>query len=560
MPTLTVRWAGGGDVASEEEARVLHEVPFAPGDSVRDILSSTPFRVATACMGNGACGLCRIRIEAGDAGAPSETEQLYIESADILEGERLACRVHPGDDMAVYVVAPAPRTEWRSIPDDPDLADPLGVAATARGPLPASDLRPTAFVELKGREPLGLAIDIGTTFVSISLHSFHTGERLASRHGANPQRGFGADVLTRLLGAAKSREIHHELRDELIAEIGKALRNMGIQEGFPRRRVVRITIVANTAILSLFAGRNTELLLRPEHWSRPIDCSLPEDMSWLDDWHVNPKAEVELVQPVAGFVGSDLLAGLVATRVMSRSPGTLYIDFGTNTEMALWDGETLWTTSAAGGPAFEGCGISCGIPAGPGAIHRVAVNGAGLVYDTLPGAKPSGVCGSGIVDLVASLLEMGVITPRGTFSGGASPEGYDVLGDGRIRLKKRDVDVVQMAKSACATGAAILGNLARDGVEVSEVLVAGTFGRHLNIRNAQAIGLLPQVPADRVFLVGNTALHGAGSLLLSRRANEELAAIRSAIVMVNLAERDEFEDLYISNLLIQPSVTDAFDF
>jgi len=182
------------------------------------------------------------------------------------------------------------------------------------------------------------------------------------------------------------------------------------------------------------------------------------------------------------------------------------------------------------------------------------------VYDTLPGAKPSGVCGSGIVDLVASLLEMGVITPRGTFSGGASPEGYDVLGDGRIRLKKRDVDVVQMAKSACATGAAILGNLARDGVEVSEVLVAGTFGRHLNIRNAQAIGLLPQVPADRVFLVGNTALHGAGSLLLSRRANEELAAIRSAIVMVNLAERDEFEDLYISNLLIQPSVTDAFDF
>jgi len=562
VPTLRVRWPRKGEADQREEATAdLLEIPFSPGDSVRELLSPTAFRVSAACLGNGACGLCRVQIEEGDGGEPAEVEQLYIEPDKIALGERLACRVHPQADMTVSVLAPAPRTEWRSIPDDDDLDDRLGTACNGPEIERSGDIRSTDFVDLGDHEPLGLAIDIGTTFVSVALYSFVTGERVASRHGANPQRSFGADVLTRLLGASKSQEVYQELRQQLIGGIGTALKNISIQDGIARRRIVRAEIVANTAILSLFAGRNTEMLIDPRHWSETIDCSLGEEDDPLKDWGLNAKAKVRLVQPVAGFIGSDLLVGLLAGHIMQRPPGSLFIDFGTNTEMALWDGETIWTTSAAGGPAFEGCGITCGAPAGPGAIHRVGINGSGLVCDILPGAEPTGVCGSGLVDLVACLLEIGELNARGSLAGDAARAGYDVLGDGgNIRLRKRDVDVVQRAKAAVAVGAAILSNLAPEGVDISEVLVAGTFGRHLDVRHAQAIGLLPELPLEHVHLCGNTALEGAAQLLLSKNAESELLAMRQAIKMVNLAERDDFEDLYISNLLIQPSVTDAIGF
>ncbi len=536
----------------------LLEIPFTPGDSVREILNPTGHRVRAACMGSGVCGLCRVQVEEG-AEEPREIETLYIERENLDQGERLSCQVYPTDDLTVRVLAPAPRTEWKGIPAELDF-DREKAGDLAPEHVEPDDFRSTDFAGLGKREPLGLAIDIGTTFVSISVHALRSGERLTSRYGANPQGDFGSDILTRLLSAADSDEVRDELRRKLVSGIGTALAELSIQEGIRLKRIFRVVVVANTAILSLFAGRNSKQLLDPRYWSQAIDCSPDPDTSWAADWGINPEAKIRVVQPVAGFIGSDLLVGILAARIFQRRPGTLLIDVGTNTELALWDGESIWTTSAAGGPAFEGSGISCGIPAEPGAIHRVDIEDAALRCELIPGARPRGICGSGLVDLIACLTELGELTDRGTFAGELLPDGFDVLRDGGVRLKKGDVDVIQKAKAAIATGIQVLGSLARPGVEITEILVAGTFGRYLNVWSAQRIGMLPQIPAGGIITCGNTALAGCTRLLLSHSSDDELTQIRELIKMVNLAELPDFDERYLMNLFLRPDSDNVDDF
>ena len=258
-------------------------------------------------------------------------------------------------------------------------------------------------------------------------------------------------------------------------------------------------------------------------------------------------------------MGSDLLAGVVATRLNDR-PGSLLIDFGTNSEMALWDGSSLWVTSAAGGPAFESCGVQCGMPAEPGAIYRVERHeGSGeLNVQVIGGGVAKGLCGTGLVDLVALLRGTGELKPTGKFASPYSGDSFVIQKEGpTIRLTKGDVDMFQRAKAAIGVGMkTLLGNAKMGATDLQRVCVCGVFGARLNTRNARLVGLLPDIPDERIELCGNTALAGCEQLLLSASMEEELGLLRERTAIINLSSISDFEELFLENLYLQPLKVD----
>jgi uncharacterized 2Fe-2S/4Fe-4S cluster protein (DUF4445 family) len=308
-------------------------------------------------------------------------------------------------------------------------------------------------------------------------------------------------------------------------------------------------------MLSLLTEADSRQLLQPHNWTRPMEYSIEQPHTWVSVLGIDTQATLEVISPLAGFVGSDLLAGVLATRLTDQ-PGSLLLDFGTNSEMALWDGQTLWVTSAAGGPAFESCGMQCGMPAEPGAIYRFGgPQGSGeLHFEVLGGGEAKGFCGSGLVDLIACLLDSGELTSMGSFGSPRQKDGYAVpRTDPVIRLTKKDVDTFQRAKAAIGAGiSTMLARAQMSATELSRICVCGVFGRNLNVRNAQRIGLLPDSPPERVELCGNTALAGCERLLLAPERNSEMKTVRERSVIINLCEASDFDALFLENLYLQP--------
>jgi uncharacterized 2Fe-2S/4Fe-4S cluster protein (DUF4445 family) len=407
----------------------------------------------------------------------------------------------------------------------------------------------------ESREGYGLAIDLGTTQISLSLWDLKGSSRLHSRLGPNPQFAYGADVVTRLLAAGESPEIARRLARLPLEAVAEALQDLCVRHGIEIEEIVEVAIVGNTAMLALLTEADPRQLLQPSNWTRALEYRVEQPEAWVRSLGIHPQARVELVSPLAGFVGSDLLSGVLATG-LTETPGSLLLDFGTNSEMALWDGHTLWVTSAAGGPAFEGSGIQCGMPAEPGAIYRVGAgcNGsARLHFQVVGGGEAKGFCGSGLVDLIACLRDKGVLTRTGCFES-LHKDGYAVLErDPVLRLNKRDVDTFQRAKAA--VGAGIGAMLARAGLsaaELSRICVCGVFGQNLDVVNAQRIGLLPHAPRGRVELCGNTALAGCERMLLSAAGSAKSMSFRESAVIINLSQDSGFEALFLEHLYLQP--------
>jgi len=519
-----------------------HRIPFNAGLSLLDILDAGDLGVRSGCGGGGACGLCRVRIDSGYAGAPTPHETTHLDNSELERRIRLACQVLPKHDLHITIPAHAPKSTWRSLPDGANgYATPFPV--TSRESLP---VHVTA--------PCGVAVDLGTTHISISLHELAGGTRLAGRYGLNPQMRYGSDVMTRLMCACDSPEHAGDMGRRILSAIGEALSDIAGREGIDIRRVVRLALVGNTTMLALLSGRNFGLLLQSRHWVRPIDC-LPETTgAWTDTLGIHPRAKIEVLPPIAGFVGSDLLAGVLTSRLTEKGAGGLFIDFGTNSEISLWDGRDLWVTSVAGGPAFEESGIGCGAPAEPGAIYRVGFRDGEFVYSVIGDGEPHGLCGSGLIDLIACLLRSGRLTCTGRFAPPVPGVGFALArGERDIILTRGDVDRFQRAKAA--VGAAIEILLARAGMgfnDVRQVCIGGLFGRFLDVGNAREVGLLPGRGADSVELLGNTALAGCADALLSSAAAEQLRELGQRARTVNLSRCTDFNDIFLQNLYLRP--------
>ncbi len=522
----------------------VREIPFAPGSSAREILAAGDLPVRSGCSGNGACGLCLVRVEGGEAGEPTRIERLLLRPDQLALNTRLACQLMPEGDLCIRVLSKASKSNWRDL--DPTRLFPTPAHVNGRAGTPSKEAT------------YGLAVDLGTTHISLALRDLENGRRVAGRIGMNPQRHFGTDVLTRLMAASESPEQAQNLARIVLDAIKDALLDMASRDGFSPGKVVRIAIVGNTPMLAILTQTDSSVLLQPRSWERPIDCRLDTCQTWPAILGIHPQASVEVVSALGGFVGSDLLAGVLATGLTDNAGGLL-IDFGTNSEIALWDGNTLWVTSAAGGPAFEGCQTQCGMPAETGAIYRARRQRdssrwhfAAIGGENGNGGK--GFCGSGLVDLIAGLRDAGDLTNTGKFTDVTCGEGLLIEpANPGLRLTREDVDMFQRAKAAIGTGIWTL--LAQAGMRTADlrrVCVCGAFGQHLNPHNAKAIGLLPEIAAERVELCGNTALAGCERLLLSEEAAADLTSLRQRAAVINLSQRSDFDDLFLKNLYLQP--------
>jgi uncharacterized 2Fe-2S/4Fe-4S cluster protein (DUF4445 family) len=521
------------------------DVPYVPGPSVRELIQAAGIPLRCGCRGNGACGLCLVRIESGTVEAPTVSEQCILSREQIDRNVRFACRLMPKDDLTVRVMAAPEKSPWRALS-----GNDLPYSKSPAGSFTRDESIPRAY---------GVAIDMGTTHISLSLWDLASGIRLAGRFGLNPQAVFGADVISRLEAVSESPDCAERIAAEPLTAVSEALREICSDNGLCMEHVTRVALVGNTAMLLLLTMSNPQALLKPGNWSRPLSFCLENPSDWIRTLRIHPKATVDLAQPLAGFVGSDLLAGILATGLIMR-PKRLLIDFGTNSEIALWDGLSLWVTSAAGGPAFETSRVQCGMPAETGAISRVSrdENSSRFHFEIIGAGEAKGLCGSGLVDLIACLRRGEELSATGRFSGPNCRDGFPIPNGNRtLRLSHSDVDMFQRAKAGIGAGVAALLSSAKITVsELDRVYVCGVFGSKLNIRNAQAIGLLPNIAPERIELCGNTALSGCELLLLTPPLAGAMARLRAHTVIVNAATAPDFESRFIENLYLQPITDD----
>ncbi len=512
--------------------------------SVRLALDTTSLRVRAACGGLGTCGACLIQLVCGDFNPPTVTERQRILPEDLASGMRLACQLRPRSNGELFLEYPAPHSEWKS--------------------LDASDLYEPSHHYPVDHHVYGVAVDLGTTQIRLSLWNRKTGRRIATRYGINPQIAYGADVLTRLdadrLGDFDKNTLTQLARKAIIDGLRDILcRDMG--EVSPiLNEIGKVLIVGNTAMLTLFCGENGDNLYQPENWQQSIHCQLTDVDSLKLAWRT-PHANIAIAQPLAGFIGSDLLADLLATAITEQSEPIMLADFGTNTEIALWDGRTLWATSVPGGPAFEGIGLRNGMSGEAGAISKVIKVDGAWQYQTISNASPRGFCASGYVDAIAMLVNDQSLKASGRFAEPLSTSGFRLDADNaHTAIYGGDVDLFQRAKAA--TAAAMSQLLAMSGLsknDLHKLWICGCFGQHLNLPNAIALGLLPDIITERIRVLPNASLAGCEKLLLNQDSENLVKAIYSRIHVINLSCVAEYEERFINNLLLKPMPIEEHD-
>lgn len=514
------------------------KISHRPGDNLLSTLRAAGFNIRTGCQHSGACALCQITIRAGNAGPVTVTEKLQL-GRRLKQGIRLACQVVPAGDLVVGLVA------------QPDSAAPA-----AGHPELKSAYRTDGF---PGNQPSGCAVsvDIGTTNVGLAMFRRENCELLTARTFTNPQRDYGTDVIARMLRAAEDPAVSEEIQNKLFDKLRESLQEMALAVGVATEDITALGVVGNTAMLALFSRRFYRQLLNPRYWETAFSFRDADKSELRDFFRLDPRADVAIIDPLAGFVGSDLLAGLTAIRILDKEPGTLFVDFGTNTEIALWDGAKVWATAAAGGPAFEGCGMSCGCPAVPGAIYKVRPSAGSetpFTVLTIDDREAVGICGSGYVDIIAALLADNVIDPVGRLPARA-PEDQEIAltASPPITVTKQDIDTFQRAKAAVAAGIRVLSRQAAMSPEtINRVFVAGNFGRFLDLRSAEQVGLLPGIDRSRIHVCPSAALRGCADILLYREASAMLDQIRNRSTHINLAFDAEFESVYMECLYLKP--------
>lgn len=527
-------------IEGEKITRVIH----SSDQNLLSTLREAGIKIRTGCQLIGACALCSIYVRSGRTAPVTVAEKLQL-GHRLAQGMRLACQVIPESDLVIELVTHAENSEM--------IAHAAGILTACK----PSGNDAVSCPSVPTAAAYGAAVDIGTTNVSVMLFRSQTGERVAVRSFSNPQREYGNDVIARMIKASEDPATAEKLQQGLFGILRETLQEMASSVGVGTEKITCMGIVGNTAMLALFSRGSYQQLLNPEYWEKTLSIPEIDQQKIIDFFGLGETASVIIIDSLAGFVGSDLLAGTVAIDLLDKEPGTLFVDFGTNTEIALWDGKTAWVTAAAGGPAFEGCGMSYGCSALPGAIYQIRDTGESespFAVITIDNKAPLGICGSGYIDLIAALLERGLLDKIGRLSGqSAEKQEITVLRNPLIKVTKKDIDNFQRAKAAVAAGIRLLMHQAELSAEqIGAVFVAGNFGRFLDIPHAQRIGLLPTIDRSRVFLCGNAAVSGCAAILSDEKARDKLAQIRSMSQYINMGFDSGFESLFMESLYLKP--------
>jgi uncharacterized 2Fe-2S/4Fe-4S cluster protein (DUF4445 family) len=549
--------------------------------------------IVSICGGMGTCGKCRVRVVSGRVNEHSPEEDSGMSVQDLDQNYRLACRTRPIDDVRIYIppeslTAPQ-RTQVEGLelefePDPPfrildvqlrppTLGNPeademnliasldeqhgvsmrkidLGVLQMLSPAIRDSAwkvrvaLRDNEIVAVGSTESrwLGLAVDIGTTKIAAYLVDVASGRTLASKGLMNPQISYGEDVVSRITAASKSPESAANFQTMLVDALNAAVDSLCGKTGARRDHIAEAVIVGNTAMHHLFLKLPVKQLGMAPYvpaLRSAIDIKA-RDLGLL----IAPGGYIHLLPNIAGYVGADHVAMLLGTDVTSSNGIVLAIDIGTNTEICLINRGRLSSVSCASGPAFEGAHIKNGMRAAPGAIEHVILKGQRLEIQTIGGISPIGICGSGLLDVVAQMRLNDALDASGKIQAhplvrniqGMNEFVVSVLPDrDDISVTQKDIRELQMAKAAIRLGIVALLE-AEDLCEedIGEVVIAGAFGTFIDIESAVTIGMLPPLPLERFKQVGNAAGTGARMALVSHRRRIEARQI---------AERNHYIEL-----------------
>ena len=518
------------------------------GTTVSSLLKKS-HGVEMPCGGRHACGKCMVYAEGGFA-APSETEQKLLGAERLAQGIRLACfleAVPDGKIDALRQEADGDETICVSAPSEPTGAYAAGMSPAQ--PSERASAAPSAEAAPSARlyRHLGAAVDIGTTTIAAAL--YREGRAVGTMGAWNPQSVFGADVISRMEASLEGKA------DKLAAIVREAvsclLTELAEHAGESAEAIETVIITGNTSMLYFLTQKDPRCLSRA-----PFEAD--ELFGW---WTIGEaldlscrKADVYLPRCMSAFVGADITtailgSGLTETDGVSAARGgrsRLMVDVGTNGEIVLFHKERLICCTTAAGPAFEGAGLSCGMRGVAGAIDHVNWENGNWKVHVIGDREAStaeGICGSGVIDGVAGLLESGLLEDTGYLE-------EDVCFAGNVGLTAEDIREVQLAKGAIRAGMeTLLAEEKIDAAGLEGLYVAGGFGSYMSAKSAERIGLFPKIDLSRIKICGNAALAGAVRILHDRRMEKEATALAERAKTINLGTSAKFQEFYMEYMM-----------
>ena len=552
-------------------------------ETVLDSMRRAGESLYAPCAGRGICGKCRI-IARGELTAPTDAERDHLSPDQLAAGVRLACQARIAGDVTIQAAGPGPSDAWR------DIAGSANILLRTRGFGPAGSClserepqqQPQPCSQLH-RQPadLAVALDIGTTTLVAYLVDSNTGLIKDAAGALNPQAAHGADLISRI-AFSETPGGPETLRREATHAADDLVRVLLQRSGVSGDDVRWVSAVGNTCMHHLFLGIPAGGLGRIPYAASVLDTGVMSALS-AGLTSVNPEAGFFFLPNIAGFVGSDALAVALVAGMDECSRPTLAIDIGTNGEILLAANGRILACSAAAGPAFEGVNISCGMIAAQGAIDWVGFAGppphGDIEIHVIGNIEPHGICGSGLISLVAALRRAGLVSEAGAFepeaidpesplarriATGPGPGGIEFIlsdpGDvalphdiapARVALTQRDIRELQLAKAAIRAGAEAL--IAKAGIraaDIEQIVLAGAFGTYLDTHAAQAIGLLPSAPQARITALGNAAGEGAAVAVANCDAYREARRLARIIEHVELGANPKFMQVFADSMLL----------
>ena len=586
---------------------------ISPGETLLDAARKAGVEIVSLCGGDGWCGSCKIRLASGELEEPTLDELAVLTDEELAEGIRLACQSIPLSDIKIEIPPDSLSTPQRlqtegqelSIALDPvikiidiemqpptlhDLrADTTRIndALTDAG-YPPAHFSQAVLTDISDRlrqfhwkprlifnendlvailaqdaVPYGLAVDIGTTKVAAYILRLDTGEMIDKKGAMNPQISYGEDVVSRIAYTEEHKEGRKELQERIVETLNNIVAEICATHKINPEQIVDAVLVGNTAMHHLFANLPvSQLGLSPYVPA----ASEPFELRARDlGLNIAPAALINLPPNIAGYVGADHVSMILATEIWKETErNVIAADIGTNTEITLVSGGEMFSCSCASGPAFEGAHIQNGMRAAAGAIERVQIVDGKVHIYTIEDKPPVGICGSGILDVVAEMRKSEVIDEKGALqveSPLVRPEKplpefvlvpAEESGHGHdIALTRKDVNEVQLAKAAIRVGIDIL--LEEAGIDTDEIdafIVAGAFGTYINLASAIEIGMFPSLPLERFDQVGNAAGLGAKQMLLSAPAREKALEISRKVKYIELTTHPDFQNKFIKAMYL----------
>jgi uncharacterized 2Fe-2S/4Fe-4S cluster protein (DUF4445 family) len=521
-----------------------------PGASILSTAQQNDIDIIATCGGRGRCRSCRVKILKGDVTKPSvaDTSQLSID--EINEGYRLSCQCFPVETSSYSIAPPTHETSFQILSEPGSWHDMLD-----------SIDHNTEF-----DTPYGIAFDIGTTTVVGYLINLQSGKTLASVSGLNPQTVFGGDLISRITFAAEKPANVKKLTQRITSFMSDLIASACDQAEIKPIDICKVCIVGNTCMHHLFLGIDPTPL-----GSAPYDPVMVEPHTCTAKscgFKLHENANVYMLPIIAGFVGADTVAVILSAHIQNRPGVVIAADIGTNCEVVLKTDQSMIAASSPAGPALEGGQIRDGMRAALGAIDKVSY-GDDIEINTIGEAPALGICGSGLIDGVAVMLELGIINKMGRLllepkkvlkqaimsrlrkGEDGLPEfvlvwAKDSGNSLDIVLNQTDIRQLQLAKAAIMSDVeALLQQVDMTLDDIDEFLLAGGFGNYISIENSKRIGLIPNLPEGHIQYIANAAGLGSQMVLLSDQAKVDAETIALKVQHLSLAGYEGFQKMYL---------------